>query len=116
MKGNRNIILAAAARGAAYAANTMGHITGLDVAKQFILGGNFKTALVIGSERITTVVDWTDRNTCILFGDGAGAVLLGPTESGSTRGGSPLHVTRGGNRSRRPTASRRASTSPRASA
>lgn len=57
-----------------------GFITGLDVAKQFILGGNFHTALVIGSERITSVVDWTDRNTCVLFGDGAGAAVLRKTE------------------------------------
>ncbi|MBS0659444.1 MAG: 3-oxoacyl-ACP synthase, partial [Verrucomicrobia bacterium] len=45
-----------------------GFITGLEVAKQLIAGGNFHTALVIGSERISRVVDWTDRNTCVLFG------------------------------------------------
>jgi 3-oxoacyl-[acyl-carrier-protein] synthase-3 len=40
-------------------------------------GGNLKKALVIGSEQMSSIVDWTDRSTCVLFGDGAGALLLG---------------------------------------
>lgn len=48
----------------------------LDVADQFIRSGKVKCALVIGAEAMSRVVDWKDRNTCILFGDGAGAVIL----------------------------------------
>ncbi len=53
-----------------------GFITGLEIAKHLLIGGDFRTALVIGSEKISAVVDWTDRNTCVLFGDGAGAAIL----------------------------------------
>ena len=53
-----------------------GFIYGLSVADQYIRGGAVKTALVIGAEALTRLVDWTDRGTCILFGDGAGAVVL----------------------------------------
>lgn len=48
----------------------------LDVADQFIRSGKVKCALVIGAEAMSRVVDWKDRNTCILFGDGAGAIIL----------------------------------------
>jgi len=48
----------------------------LSVADQFIRNGQAKTAIVIGSESMSTVIDWKDRTTCILFGDGAGAVVL----------------------------------------
>ena len=53
-----------------------GFIYGLSVADQYIRNGAIKTALVIGVESLTQLVDWTDRSTCILFGDGAGAVVL----------------------------------------
>lgn len=53
-----------------------GFIYSLSVANQYIQSGSAKTALVIGSESLTKLVDWTDRSTCILFGDGAGAVVL----------------------------------------
>ncbi len=53
-----------------------GSIFGLDMANQYIKSGAAKTVLVVGSEICSRIVDWTDRGTCILFGDGAGAVLL----------------------------------------
>lgn len=53
-----------------------GFIYSLSVANQFIQSGNVKTVLVIGTEALTRLVDWKDRSTCILFGDGAGAVVL----------------------------------------
>lgn len=48
----------------------------LSVADQFIRNGTVETALVIGSESMSTIINWEDRSTCILFGDGAGAVVL----------------------------------------
>ncbi|TAK77467.1 MAG: ketoacyl-ACP synthase III [Gammaproteobacteria bacterium] len=56
-----------------------GFMYGFSIADQFIRSGMIKHALVIGSEVMSRVVDWTDRSTCVLFGDGAGAVVLGPT-------------------------------------
>lgn len=53
-----------------------GFIYALNTATQIIRGGAAENALVIGSETLSRVVDWTDRNTCILFGDGAGAFVL----------------------------------------
>ena len=53
-----------------------GFVYALTVADKFIRSGAAKTALVIGSETLTRMVDWTDRTTCVLFGDGAGAVVL----------------------------------------
>lgn len=53
-----------------------GFIYGLSVADQYIRSGMVKTALVVGSEVYSRIVDWSDRSTCILFGDGAGAVVL----------------------------------------
>ena len=57
-----------------------GSIFGLSIADQYIKSGAAKTVLVIGSEVCSRIVDWTDRTTCILFGDGAGAVLLTASE------------------------------------
>ena len=60
-----------------------GFIYALTVADKFIRSGAAKTALVMGSETLTRMVDWTDRTTCVLFGDGAGAVVLkADTETG----------------------------------
>ena len=56
-----------------------GFIYSMDVASSLFLTGRFKSALVIGAETLTRVVDYTDRNTCVLFGDGAGAVIIEPT-------------------------------------
>ncbi|MCF7816504.1 MAG: ketoacyl-ACP synthase III [Kiritimatiellales bacterium] len=53
-----------------------GFLYALDAAKNQILSGAVKTALVIGSEKMSTFIDWEDRGTCILFGDGAGAAVL----------------------------------------
>ncbi len=53
-----------------------GFVYALSSAVQFINGGNAKRALVIGAEIFSRIIDWEDRNTCILFGDGAGAVVL----------------------------------------
>ncbi|NQY51456.1 MAG: ketoacyl-ACP synthase III [Piscirickettsiaceae bacterium] len=53
-----------------------GFIYALTIADKFIKSGNVKNALVIGAESLSRIVDWTDRNTCVLFGDGAGAVIL----------------------------------------
>jgi 3-oxoacyl-[acyl-carrier-protein] synthase-3 len=53
-----------------------GFIYALTVADNFIRSGSAKTVLVVGSETLTRMVDWTERTTCVLFGDGAGAVVL----------------------------------------
>jgi 3-oxoacyl-[acyl-carrier-protein] synthase-3 len=53
-----------------------GFIYALTVADKFIRSGAAKTALVVGAETLTRMLDWSDRNTCVLFGDGAGAVVL----------------------------------------
>ena len=57
-----------------------GFIYALSIADQYIKSGSAKKVLVIGSELNTRVVDWTDRGTCILFGDGAGGVILEASE------------------------------------
>jgi len=56
-----------------------GFVYALVVAGQFLETGVYRHALVIGAEVMSGLVDWTDRNTCVLFGDGAGAVVLGST-------------------------------------
>lgn len=53
-----------------------GFIYALTIADKFIRSGSVKTALVIGAETLSRMIDWNDRNTCVLFGDGAGAVVL----------------------------------------
>jgi 3-oxoacyl-[acyl-carrier-protein] synthase-3 len=57
-----------------------GFIYALEVASHMMRSGAFRNALVIGSEKISSILDWTDRGTCVLFGDGAGAVVLSKTE------------------------------------
>lgn len=57
-----------------------GFIYGLSIADQFIQTGKVKRALVIGTEMMSRLIDWSDRNTCVLFGDGAGAVVLEASE------------------------------------
>ncbi len=57
-----------------------GFIFGLNTAEQFLKTGQFETALVIGAETLSKVVDWQDRKTCVLFADGAGAALLKRSE------------------------------------
>ncbi len=53
-----------------------GFLYGLEIGQQFITSGSCNTVLVIGAEKLSAVVDWQDRNTCVLFGDGAGAAVL----------------------------------------
>lgn len=57
-----------------------GFVFGLSIADQYIRNGSLKHILVVGAEVMSKVVDWKDRTTCILFGDGAGAVVLGPSK------------------------------------
>ena len=53
-----------------------GFIYALEIGQQFIMSRTYETVLVIGAEKLSTIVNWTDRNTCVLFGDGAGAAIL----------------------------------------
>ncbi len=53
-----------------------GFLYAMTVARQFLSSGSRKTALVIGAEKLSSLINWTDRNTCVLFGDGAGAVVM----------------------------------------
>jgi len=57
-------------------AGCTGFIYGLQIADQFIKSKQCKTVLVIGAEALSKVTNWEDRNTCVLFGDGAGAAIL----------------------------------------
>ncbi len=61
-----------------------GFIYGLSIADNFIKAGQAETALVIGAETFSRILDWQDRSTCVLFGDGAGALLLRATEGAGT--------------------------------
>lgn len=53
-----------------------GFLYGLEIGQQFITSGTCNTVLVVGAEKLSTIVDWQDRQTCVLFGDGAGAAIL----------------------------------------
>ena len=59
-----------------------GFVYGISVAQQFIACGTYKNALVIGVEVLSSITDWQDRNTCVLFGDGAGAAVLAEVAKG----------------------------------
>ena len=59
-----------------------GFVSALATAAQFIENGSYKYVMVIGADALTRVTNWADRGTCILFGDGAGAALLGPGKPG----------------------------------
>ena len=74
-----------AANAAAFdlAAGCSGFVYALVTGAQFIKTGLYKKVLVIGAETLSKILDWTDRNTCVLFGDGAGAAVLGEVETGS---------------------------------
>lgn len=73
-----------------------GSLYGMAIADQFIRTGAAKRILVIGVELLTRIVDWSDRNTCVLFGDAAGAMVLGPS-SDSQRGILSCHLHSDGN-------------------
>ncbi len=90
-----------------------GFLYSLSVARQFILSGEYRTILVVGADAFTRFIDYTDRTTCILFGDGAGAVVLraqerpedgvrrglGAFKLGALGAGGPfLRIPAGGNR------------------
>ena len=64
-------------------AGCSGFLYALASAEKFIRAGGIKKVLVIGAEVLSRIVDWSDRNTCLLFGDGAGAVVLEAVEGGN---------------------------------
>src|SRR5580698_291750 len=61
-----------------------GFIYGMTTAAHLVMAGTHQKVLVIGSDTMSRIIDYTDRSTCILFGDGAGAMLIEPTEEGET--------------------------------
>ena len=67
------------------AAACSGFVYALDIARQYILTGNAKKAVVVGVDKMSAIIDWQDRGTCVLFGDGAGAVVL-ERGQGASRG------------------------------
>src|SRR4026207_644524 len=67
-----------------------GFIFGLEIAQQFITSHTYDTVLVIGADKLTSITNWTDRNTCVLFGDGAGAAIL--RHRGSPHGIITTHI------------------------
>ena len=89
-------------------AGCSGFVYGIVTGSQFIQTGLYKKILVIGAEALSKILDWSDRNTCVLFGDGAGAVVLGEVPAGygilgvelgaDGSGGDALKVPAGGSR------------------
>ncbi|RYD04875.1 hypothetical protein N752_13185 [Desulforamulus aquiferis] len=63
-------------------AGCTGFVYSVTIAAQFIATGAMKRILVVGSETLSKIINWEDRNTSVLFGDGSGAVVLGPVEQG----------------------------------
>jgi 3-oxoacyl-[acyl-carrier-protein] synthase-3 len=74
------------------AAACAGFIYALSVGDAMLRSGSYRRVLVIGAELLTRWLDWKDRNTCVLFGDGAGAVLLGPEDEKTGRGVLSTHL------------------------
>lgn len=68
-----------------------GFIYALDAAWAMLGSGRYRHALVIGAEKFSSVVDWTDRSTCVLFGDAAGAVVIGPARGSGAILGTKLY-------------------------
>jgi 3-oxoacyl-[acyl-carrier-protein] synthase-3 len=68
-----------------------GSLYALSIADRYVSTGVAKRALVLGADMLTRIVDWKDRNTCILFGDGAGAMVLAPTDD-PRRGVQSMHL------------------------
>ncbi|MFZ5646470.1 MAG: beta-ketoacyl-ACP synthase III [Bacillota bacterium] len=89
-------------------AGCTGFIYSLSVGSQFVISGMYRHVLVIGAETLSRIVDWEDRNTCVLFGDGAGAAVIGrvPGDYGILHtmlgsdgsGGQHLYLPAGGSR------------------
>jgi 3-oxoacyl-[acyl-carrier-protein] synthase III len=75
-------------RGAAFDMQAVcsGFVFALATADQFLRSGDFRCALVIGAETFSRILDWTDRGTCVLFGDGAGAMVLEASDKDGERG------------------------------
>lgn len=69
-----------------------GFVYALSVADNFIKAGQLKRVLVIGAEKMSSILDWSDRTTCVLFGDGAGAFILEARESDDSRGILSTHL------------------------
>ncbi len=69
-----------------------GFIFGLNTAAQFIKSGTYKKVIVIGADKMSSIVDYTDRQVCIIFGDGAGAVLIEASEDGNGIIDAQLHA------------------------
>src|SRR5436189_2918820 len=67
-----------------------GFLFGIEIAQQFITSHTHETVLVIGAEKLTSITNWTDRNSCVLFGDGAGAAVL--RHRGSAHGVICTHI------------------------
>jgi 3-oxoacyl-[acyl-carrier-protein] synthase III len=67
-----------------------GFLFGIEIAQQFITSHTYDVVMVIGAEKLTSITNWTDRNTCVLFGDGAGAAVL--RHRGSTHGVVSTHI------------------------
>jgi len=67
-------------------AGCTGFIYGLETARAFVQGGSARNVLVVGAEILSRIVNWKDRNTCVLFGDGAGAALVSADDSEGNRG------------------------------
>lgn len=59
-----------------------GFVYGVAVARAFVESGTYKHILLVGAEKLTAFIDWKDRGTCVLFGDGAGAAVIGPVAEG----------------------------------
>ena len=72
-----------------------GFLFGIEIAQQFITSGTYDVVLVIGAEKLSSITNWTDRNTCVLFGDGAGAAIL--QHRGSAHGVISTHIGSDGN-------------------
>lgn len=63
-------------------AGCSGFVYALDVASRMVASGGYRCVLICGAEILSRMVDWKDRSTCVLFGDGAGAAIIGPVEAG----------------------------------
>jgi 3-oxoacyl-[acyl-carrier-protein] synthase-3 len=69
-----------------------GFVFGLSIGEQYIKSGRYRHVLIIGSETNSRIVDWSDRSTCILFGDGAGAMILKRTDRDEPIGVLSTHI------------------------
>ena len=74
------------------AAACSGFLFSLETAAKFIESGKYKNVLVIGADKMSSIIDYTDRNTCIIFGDGCGCVLMEPNTEGMGLIDADLHI------------------------